>query len=174
MKPVGRSMTTAAARFGVMLAALAGSVACFSAAYVSAGLWPAACVVLLPAALVPLHARTRRAWPAPVFLAVMVAAAAGAAVVHAPAVLVVAGAALALAAWDLADFDRFLRESDGAASNSALGRRHAASLGRAVALALLPAVGALALTTSIPFVVLLPLVILDLGCLGYFALLLRR
>jgi len=173
MKPAG-AMTAAAVRYGVMLAALAGSAACAAFAYVSVGLWPAACAVLLPTALLPFHARTRRAWPAPVFLAGMISAAVCAALSNAPAVLVAPGAVLALAAWDLADHDRFVRESGDDASSDARGRGHAASLGGVVALALLPSAAALAFSARIPFAVLLPLVVLDLGCLGYAARLLRK
>jgi hypothetical protein len=143
------------------------SAAFMSAAYAAIGVRSAACLVLLPAVLVPFHGRTRRAWAAPAFLSVMVAAAAAAAALGASAFLVVPGAALALAAWDLADFDRFLRAGESSNDDTRPRRRHAASLARALALGLLPAAGAIGLSLRIPFGVMLLLVILDLGCLGY-------
>ena len=68
----------------------------------------AACVVPLPGLLLLFHNRIRGGWAASAFLAATVLAAAAGAIVKAPALLVVPAAALALAAWDLAELDRFL------------------------------------------------------------------
>ncbi len=184
-------MTAGFARRLPLLGTLAASVACLAAAYVEIGLGPAACLAALPGALLLLPAKARGGWAAHVFLAAMVCAAAAAAVAGAPALLVVPGGALALAAWDLAEHERFLRDGDGAAgpgesphTDRRPGRydrveeqemkRHVVSLAKAFALGLLAAGGGLALSLRIPFALMLLLVLLDLGCLVYALRLLRR
>jgi hypothetical protein len=175
-------MRAGSARRLPLWGALAASVACLAAAFAAAGVWIAVCLVPLPGVLMLFHAQARGGWAASVFLAAMVCAAAVAAVVGAPALLVVPGAALALAAWDLAELDRFLR--DGRSRNAEVGgdgraehtlvKRHALSLIQALVLGLLAAGGGLVLSLPIPFALLLLLVILDLACLGYVLLLFRR
>jgi hypothetical protein len=174
-----------------LLGALAASVACLAAAFAAAGVWIAAGLVMLPGVLMAFHAKARGGWVASAFLAAMACAAAVAAVVGAPALLVVPGAALALAAWDLAELDRFLRDgrlrsaeepagstkerpAGGGRAENALVKRHALSLIQALALGLLAAGGGLVLSLQIPFVLLFLLVILDLACLGYVLLLFGR
>jgi hypothetical protein len=169
-----RTMGAAPARLAVVLPILAASVACLCIAFAAAGQWPGGCAVASLGVILLFHGRTRRAWPGPLFLGGTTAAAAAAALAGAPAWLVVPGAALALAAWDVADFRRFLASDGSARPAGDLQRRHFASLGRALALGLVPAGGALALGVQMPFVVMLLLVILDLGCLGWALMLLRK
>jgi hypothetical protein len=164
-------MRTGAVRRGAFLLSLAVSVACIALSCVVIRLGAAAAVVVLPAVLLLFRARIRGGWPAHFFLAATVCVAAVAAVAGAPAALVVPGGTLALAAWDLAEHDRFLRRSTGEERE---GKGHASSLARALALGLVAAGVGLALSVRIPFSVMLLLVILDLACLGYALRLLGR
>jgi hypothetical protein len=150
----------------VLVPVLAASVVCLAAAFGTAGLWVPACLVPLPAVLLLFHRRIRGGWAAPLFLVVMMGAAAAGAMVGASAFLLIPGAALALAAWDLADFHRFVRSGRSPQPAAALERRHALSLAKAISVGLLAAVGGASLALRIPFIVMFLLVILDLLCLG--------
>jgi len=96
----------------------------------------------------------------------MISAAAAGAFVGAPAFLLIPGAGLALAAWDLACLDRLLRRSASPHAVNDLRRRHGRSLVLAVGLGLACAAGGLVLSLRIPFAVMLLLVVADLVCLG--------
>jgi hypothetical protein len=130
--------------------------------------------VPLPGVLLLFHRRIRGGWAAPVFLAAMVITAAVEAILKAPAPMVVPGAALSLAAWDLAELDRFLDGNDTIGEPSAVFRRHLLSLGRAAGLGLLAAAAGYAMSLRIPFPLMFLLVILDLACLGYVLHLMRK
>ena len=101
------------------------------------GFWVPACLVPLPGALLLFHRRIRDGWAAPLFLVVMMGAAAAGAMVGASAFLLIPGAALALAAWDLVDFHRFVRGGRSPQPAAALEKRHALSLAKAISLGLL-------------------------------------
>ena len=163
---MSQAMTTAPARNLPKLIVLAASVGCLAAAYGAAGQWAAAGLLLVPGLLLAFHGSPRAAWVPPVFLCGMISAAAAGALVGAPAFLLILGAALALAAWDLACFDRFLRRSGSLHAVNDLQKNHARSLVLAVGLGLGCAGGGLALSLRIPFAVMLLLVVADLVCLG--------
>jgi hypothetical protein len=169
----GTAVTVLARRLP-LLAALVASVACLGAAFVVAGAVIPACLVVLPGVLLLFSGKTRGGWAGWVFLAAMTIAAAAAALLKAPAPLVVPGAALALAAWDLAQLDRSLRKNGADDGEAAVRRRHLLSLGRAVGLGLIFGAGGYALSLPIPFPLMLLMVVLDLGCLGYFLFTLKR
>jgi hypothetical protein len=171
---MSRAAGPGAARRLALFVTLAASMACLAAGFAEAGIPVAACIVPLPGLLLLLRKRVRRAWAASAFLAAMVLAAAVEAVVNAPALLVVPGAALALAAWDLAEFDRFLGGNDSTAAAPSVFRRHVLSLARGIGLGLLFAAGGYAVSLSIPFPLMFFLVILDLACLGYVLSLARK
>ena len=150
----------------LFLPMLAASVVFLSAAYATAGLWVLACVVPLPGVLLLFHHRIHGGWVPPLFLAVMMCAAAAGALAGAPALLLILGASFALAAWDLADFSRSVRFSRSQQPPAALERRHAVSLAKATGLGLLAACGGALLSFRLPFIVMILLVIADLVCLG--------
>ena len=149
----------------LFLPMLAASVVFLAAAYGTAGLWVPASLTLLPGVLLLFHARIRGGWAPPLFLAVMMCAAAAGALVGASALLLIPGAAFALGAWDLADFSTSVHSGDAQRPPAALARRHGASLARAVGLGLLASCGGALLSFRLPFVVMLFLVILDLLCM---------
>jgi hypothetical protein len=158
----------------VLIVTLAASIVCLGAGFAAAGIPVAACLVSLPGLLLLFRKRIRRGWAAPAFLAAMVFAASVEAVVNAPALLVVPGAALALAAWDLAELDKFIGGNDATAAAPPVFRRHVLSLARGIGLGLLFAAGGYAVSLRIPFLLMFFLVILDLACLGYIFRLTRK
>jgi hypothetical protein len=165
---------TGLARRLPLLAALAAAVALLAVAFVAAGAVIPACVVPLPAVLLLFSGKIRGGWAGWVFLGAETLAASAAAVLKAPAPLVVPGAALALAAWDLAELERLLRENEAGGAEAAVRRRRLLSLGRAVGLGLVVGAGGYALSLPIPFPLMFLLVVLDLGCLGYFLFTLKK
>lgn len=169
-----RAMRAGPTRRLLLLVPMVASVACCAGAFVAAGIWAAACVVPLPSLLVLFRARFRGGWPAHVFLAAMVLAATAGALASAPALLVVPGAVLALAAWDLAELERFLAKNESADATPAVFARHVRSLARAIVIGVLFAAGGYALSLRIPFPLMFLLVVLDLACMGYFLRLMRK
>jgi hypothetical protein len=168
-----------------LFAALLSAAACLVASFVAAGAWILAGAVLLPGLLLSfLSQRPRGGWMAALYLVAMAAAVAAAALLGAPAFLVVPGAALSLAAWDLAAFDRALRAAsagyggalhDGVADNVLddeepvrrdLEKRHLVRLGQALILGLLIAGGGMLISLTLPFWAMVALVAVDLVCLG--------
>jgi hypothetical protein len=147
-----------------LLLAAAASVGCLAAAYVAAGQLAIACLVVLPGALLVLNRRPRGSWVSTVFLVLMTIAAAAGAPAGAPALLLVAGAAFALAAWDIAGWRLFLRAGAGPGARH---DRRLLPLLVAVGLGLLAAAGGRALSVRIPFALMLLLVAADLACLCY-------
>ena len=97
--------------------------------------------------------------------AVVLAAGVGA-ILGVSAFLLVGLVVLALAAWDLAGFFRFLRVGGSDRREAGLLRRHLLFLLPAVVLGLLTAGAGLALSLHPPFAVMMGLVIADLLCLG--------
>jgi hypothetical protein len=153
-------------RRGVFLPVGAASVVCVATAYALAGRWVGAIAVIGPGVLLAFHRKTRGEWVPRLFLCGMIAAAAAGAFAGATAYLLVPGAALALAAWDLACFDSFVRRSGSPDALGSLVPRHVRALLRAVGAGLLVAMGGLALSFPIPFWLMLVIVIADLVCLG--------
>ncbi|HTZ52823.1 MAG TPA: hypothetical protein VMF68_14240 [Spirochaetia bacterium] len=99
------------------------------------------------------------------FLAVAVGA--GAALAGVSPLLLAPGAAVVLAAWDLAGFRRFLRTPSEARVAAGPLRRHRAALIPPIAAGILAAGAAMALPLRLPFAVMMLLVAADLACLLY-------
>jgi len=99
-------------------------------------------------------------------LCLAVSAGAAGALLGVSAVVLVPAVAVALGLWDLVSFRSFLRAPGNARVDAKL-RRHLGPLLLAIGLGLAGAAAGLALTTRMPFAVLLLLVIADLACLGY-------
>jgi hypothetical protein len=145
---------------------VATSVACLVAAYAAAERWAGAGLVIVPGLLLAFHRKPHAAWVPPVFLCGAIAAAAAGTFFGAPAYLLIPGAALALAAWDLACFNRFIQRSGSSDHIGGLRWRHTLTLLRAIGLALLIDLGGSALILRIPFALMLLLVVANLVCLG--------
>jgi hypothetical protein len=168
------AMRAAPVRTFPLLLVVAASAGCLAAAYGIAGQWLGAVLVIAPGLLLAFHRKLRAAWVPPVFLCGMITAAAAGTFLGAPAYLLISGTVLALAAWDLACFQRIIRRSGSPEAVGTLRNRHARALVRAVGLGLLFGVGGSALTLRIPFALMLLLVIADLVCLGLALRLLSR
>jgi hypothetical protein len=144
----------------LLLLCLAGSTACLAVAYILAGHWWGACAVILPGALPLFHRKIRGRWLPPAYLAGMFSAAAIGLYSGASPHLMLLGAALALAGWDLMNLDRAMAGSGSAQTSGRLETRHARSLALALGLGLLSAEGGIALSLPLPFPIMLLLVIL--------------
>jgi hypothetical protein len=147
------------------LIAIAAS-ACLVAAFWAAGRRVEACAAVLPGLLFCLDGKLRRPWVATVSLVCAVVSAAAALLLGAPAFPAVLGAALSLAAWDLAGFTRAAGGDESPHAVRRLQARHSLSLVQAIGLGVALAAAGVFLYLRIPFVVMLVLAALDLFCLG--------
>jgi hypothetical protein len=158
----------------LLLLCLVASTAFLAVAYVLAGHWWGACVVILPGVFSLFHRKIRARWLPPAYLAGMFSAAAVGLYSGASPHLVLVGATLALAGWDLMNLDRSMA---GGGSVHAAGRfemRHVRSLAVALGLGLVLAEGGIVLLLRLPFSVMLLLVILLVFSLSRVFLILAR
>jgi hypothetical protein len=176
-------------RTNIFALCLASSAACIFVGYAMTGAWPGACLSLLPCVLAAFHRRLSAPWVPTAFLACMVGIAAAGLFLGAAAFLMIAGAALALGTWDLANLERSIK-GDGPAAPRFKERprganaprfkehprganaprfkdewRHIHSLALALGAGLFAAACALVLPLRLPFLVMFLLLILDLFCL---------
>ena len=140
-------------RKALFLLCAAGSTACIAAAYGMTECWWGAGLVVLPCVFPLVNRRIPGRWVPHAYLWSMLCAAAIGVVAGAPARLVLPGAVLALAAWDLVNRDR-------AGAGSGRERKHARSLALALGLGLLLAEGGMMVSLPIPFPLMLLCVIL--------------
>jgi hypothetical protein len=145
---------------------LASSAACIAVGYAMIGAWLGACLILLPCVPAAFHRKLSAHWLPTVFLFCTVGFAAAGLLLGTPAFTMIAGAALALGTWDLANLERAIEDGGGAsAPRSGAERRHVLLLGCALGAGLIAAAAALVVPLRLPFIAMLPLVILDLFCL---------
>jgi hypothetical protein len=137
----------------LFLLCLAASTACLAAAYGMIGsLWGAG-LVILPCAFPLIHLRIQARWlPRAWLVSVLAAASVGMASGVTPHLLL-PGAVLALAVWDLMNQDR-------AMAGTGCEKKHARSLALALCVGLLLAEGGAMLSLPVPFPVMLLFVIL--------------
>ena len=139
---------------------LAASTACLAVAYCLVGRWWGACAVILPGVFLLFHGKIPGRWLPPACLSSMLCAAAVGLFSGASPHLMLPGAALALAAWDLVYLDRVMAGSGGAHAARRSEMKHARSLALALGLGLLSAEGGIILSIQLPFPVMLLFVIL--------------
>jgi hypothetical protein len=139
---------------------------CLVAAFFAAGRWIEACAAVLPGLLLCFHGKPGRRWVPTVSLVCAVLAAAAALFLGAPAMLAILGAALALAAWDLASFAQIVGGGESPHAVQRLELRHSWSLVQAIGLGVGLAAAGVFLSLRVPFAVMLVLAALDLFCLG--------
>jgi len=144
----------------LFLLCLAASTACLAAAFGMVGRWLGACWVILPGLLPLFHKKLPARWLPPAYLSGMLCTAAVGLFAGASPHLVLPGAALALAAWDLMNLDRAMAGSECAHSARRFEVKHARSLALALGLGLLSAEGGIVLSLQLPFPIMLLLVIL--------------
>jgi hypothetical protein len=147
-------------RKALFLMCLAASTAFLAVAYCLVGLWWGACAVILPGVFLLFHGKIPGRWLPPAYLSSMLCAAAVGLWAGASPHLMLPGAALALAAWDLMYLDRAMAGSGGAHAAGRSEMKHARSLALALGLGLLSAEGGIALSVRLPFLIMLLLVIL--------------
>lgn len=143
-----------------LLLCLIASAACLAAAYCLVGRWWGACAVVLPGVLPLLRNKIPGRWLPPAFLSGMFCAAAVGLFAGASPHLMLPGAALALAVWDLLSLDRSMAGSGSAHAARRFELKHARSLSLALGLGLLSAEAGIALSLPLPFPVMLLLAIL--------------
>jgi hypothetical protein len=144
----------------LFLFCLVASTACLAVAYALVGSWQGACAVVLPGLFPLFHRKIPGRWLPPAFLSCMLCAAAVGLFAGASPHLMLPGAALALAAWDLMNLDRVMAGSGSAHSAGRFEMRHARVLALTLGLGLLLAEGGIVLSVPLPFPVMLLLVIL--------------
>jgi hypothetical protein len=153
-------------RRGLFLLCLVASTACLATAYGGVGSWWGASLVTLPGLFSLFHRKFPGHWLPPAYLSSMLVFAAGGILAGASVQLMLPGACLALAAWDLMNLDRSIGGGRHAEAAGPLERRHAGTLAVALGIGLLVAEAGLVLSFTIPFPVMLLLVILDFFSLG--------
>jgi hypothetical protein len=148
-------------RKALFLFCLGASTACLAAAYCLIGSWWGAGLAILPCAFPLIHMRTSTRWLPRAYLVITLCAAAIGILTGTTPHLVLPGAVLALAVWDLMNQDR-------AMAGSGCEKKHARSLALALCLGLLVAEGGTMVSLPLPFPVMLLLVILIVFCLSRF------
>lgn len=154
----------------LFLLCLVSSACCIAAGYIMIGSWLGAALMVVPCVPALLFRRIPAAWAPAVFLAGSTGIAAAGLLAGAPALMMIAGAAFALGAWDLANLELSLSDG-GKAHASAVDFpthhvwRHVSLLGLSLGAGLIAASAALAIPLRLPFLVMLPLVLLDFFCL---------
>jgi hypothetical protein len=143
----------------LLLLCLVASAACLAVAYCLVGRRGGACAVILPGVVCLFRSRIPGRWLPPAFLSSMFCAAAVGLIAGASPHLMLPGAALALAAWDLMILDRLMTGSGSVHAARRLEMKHARSLFLALGLGLLSAEGGSLLSLRLPFLVMLLLVI---------------
>ncbi|HYW83798.1 MAG TPA: hypothetical protein VFB30_11110 [Spirochaetia bacterium] len=140
-------------RKALFLLCLAASTACLAAAYAMIGSGWGTGLAILPCAFPLIHLRIPARWLPRAWLVSALCAAAVATASGATPHLMLPGAVLALAVWDLMNQDR-------AMAGTGCEKKHARSLALALCLGLLLAEGGAMLSLPLPFPVMLLLVIL--------------
>ena len=143
------------------------SIACIGLAYILAGYW-----LILPVLLVMLLAwllqkKQSAFWPACTLLMLYVLLAIVGIVLRLPVLLLAAGCSAALACWDLTLFQQSVARDQTAEMNMRLERLHLRSLGMAASLGLLFTFLGLSFNLQLPFIVIMSLALIAVGCLTY-------
>jgi hypothetical protein len=146
----------------LLLACLLAALACLAGGYLMTGYWPAGIAALLPLAGLGYAARRPSESLPVVCLIALACLAAGGVLARAPALLMIAGATAALAAWRLSYLDRALAGVPPSPAAARLQRVHILTLTLALGLGLLLAAAGALLSLQIPFALLIALVLLDL------------
>jgi len=146
-------------RKAVFLLCLASSTACLAVAFGIVGSWWGVGLAILPCVFPLIHGRIPARWLPRVYLVSMFCAAAVGMVTGATPHLILPGAVLALAVWDLMNQDR-------AMAGSGCEKKHARSLSLALCLGLLVAEGGLMVSLPLPYPIMLLLVILLVFCVS--------
>ncbi len=144
------------------LTSLVAAAACLGFGFAAAGQWAfvAAALVLLAGGILDL--RWPSGWLAPVALAASTGLAAIGVFTGTATALMLLGATLSLAAWDLAQLDHALASNPPHEPTGRLERRHYQNLAIVVAAGLLAALASQGIQFQIPFVVMVALVALVL------------
>ncbi len=152
-------------RRSLFLFSLTVSAAGLAAGFVIIGNWPEAGIAFLPGLAMLFHRRISSPWLPSSFLFSMILLASVGVFLEAPAILMILVSVFALAAWDLANLDRSMKDCENSQAARRLERKNGRALALALGLGLALAAGGLALSLRMPFVVVFALVIVDFFCL---------
>ncbi len=154
-------------RRALFLVCLVISTACLGGGYAQVGLWPGAVAALLPAAGFLYAGKNRADWVPRLCLVGDTGLALAGVLENAPAVLMIAGLATALACWDLVNLENTLMTASQEASERQIEKQHLQWLCLALGLGLsLAAIGTL-VTLQIPLIVVVLLVVVDVVSLNF-------
>jgi hypothetical protein len=159
-------------RKALLLLSLIAALGCLGGGYLASGQWWGAVLVLI--LTLGWWFYSKQAWLNPVGLICLVALAALGVLVGAPPILMVPGAAAALAAWDLIDLERTMRGSEASSAARQFESLHVRWLLGALGTGLAIAVLGIAVSLQVPFIVLIGIIILDLYCLQRLARMVLR
>jgi len=143
------------------------STGSLGAGYILAGYWQILPVFFLLALMWILSKKQPVFWPASGFLFVYVILSAIGVIINLSLGLMIVGCIAALASWDLVQFNRSMAETSLASTDPLLEKYHLSSLVVASALGLVLALVGSSISLRLPFVVILALVLIGMGCLLY-------
>ena len=143
------------------------STGCLGAGYIFDGYWQILPVLLVILLFWMMAKKQLGFWPTSGFLLVYLALAAIGVVADLPVGLMVVACTLALASWDLIQFERNLNENLLLETSTPFEKHHLRSLVLAVSAGLLLAFMSLYIHLQLPFGVIVSLVLIAMGCLIY-------
>jgi hypothetical protein len=156
-------------RKALFLVCLAAATACLAGGYALARAWLGAAAALIPAAGFAFTGKYRAPWIPRLCLIALTGLAAGGIFAKAPVLLMVIGAAAALACWDLVHLDRMMQSAAEPHVSGRVEKKHVQWLGLAIGTGLSLAVIGTLVTLQMPLFFLILLVVLDVISLNFVA-----